>query len=224
VIGVEPSNVASYAAAVAAGKPVYEFKGATLADGLAVPTVGPTSFQVARHFVDYTVLVEEQEIAIAILRLIENTKLVVEGGGAIALAALLPNGPLHGKFKGKKVVALLCGGNIDMTVLGRVIDRGLAADNRLMRFGCVVSDRPGGVATLTRHIADCGVSIKDIYHERAWLQSRIDQVIIIIDFCVFEGGQLWSSEGAKVYTRSRYGCSGCCVARGVEVVFRFTQS
>ena len=99
-------------------------------------------------------------IAIAVLRLIELEKLVVEGGGAAALAAILPGGPLHGKFAGKKVVVPLCGGNIDTTVLGRVIDRGLAADQRLVRFSATVSDRPGGIATLARDMADMGVSVK----------------------------------------------------------------
>lgn len=99
-------------------------------------------------------------IAIAVLRLIELEKLVVEGGGAAALAAILPGGPLYGKFNGKKVVVPLCGGNIDTTVLGRVIDRGLAADQRLVRFSATVSDRPGGIATLARDMADMGVSVK----------------------------------------------------------------
>jgi threonine dehydratase len=92
------------------------------------------------------------------------------------LAAILPGGPYYGKFRGKKIVIPLCGGNVDTTVLGRVIDRGLAADLRLIRFQATVSDRPGGIAQLTRDMADIGLSIKDIYHERAWLHSRIDQV------------------------------------------------
>ena len=178
VIGVEPENVASYKAALKAGRPVNGFKEATLADGLAVPVVGPHSFHVARKHVDYSVEVSEKMIAIAVLRLIEMEKIVVEGGGAAALAAILPGGALYGKFAGKKVVIPLCGGNIDTTVLGRVIDRGLAADSRLIRFSATVSDRPGGIATLARDMADQGVSVKDIYHERAWLHSRVDQVMV----------------------------------------------
>jgi threonine dehydratase len=200
VIGVEPEMVASYAAAVKAGKPVYTFEGATLADGLAVPVVGPTSFEVARNFVDYTCAVSEKHIAIAILRLIEVDKLVVEGGGAIALAAIMPGGPLYGKFKGKKVCALLCGGNIDTTVLGRVIDRGLAADSRLIRFGATVSDRPGGIARLASHMAEIGVSVKDIYHERAWLHSRVDQVIVK---CVVETTGLEHSERMLAFLKEK---------------------
>lgn len=160
VIGVEPENVASFAAALEAGTPVYSFKEGTLADGLAVPVVGPTSFEIARRYVDYTCQVSEKSIAIAMLRLIEIEKLVVEGGGAIALAAVLPGGPLFGRFKGKNVVASLCGGNIDTTLLGRVIERGLAADHRIVRFSATVSDRPGGIAALARDMADAGVCVK----------------------------------------------------------------
>ena len=140
--------------------------------------VGPTAFNVARRYVDYTCTVNEKMISLAVLRLLELEKMVVEGGGAAGLASILPDGPLFGKFKGKKVVIPLCGGNIDTTVLGRVIDRGLAADRRLIRFVATVSDRPGGIANLCRDMADQGVSIKDIYHERAWLQSHVDQVMV----------------------------------------------
>lgn len=160
VIGVEPENVASFQAALRAGEPVNAFKEATLADGLAVPVVGPTAFNVARRFVDNTVTVSEKMIALAMLRLIEMDKLVVEGGGAAALASIIPGGPLFNHFPGKKVCVLLCGGNVDTTVLGRVIDRGLAADQRLIRFSATVSDRPGGIAKLAKDMADIGVSIK----------------------------------------------------------------
>ena len=70
----------------------------------------------------------------------------------------------------------LCGGNIDTSVLGRVIDRGLAADGRLVRFVATVSDRPGGIAELTARLAEVGASIKDIYHERAWLATSVEHV------------------------------------------------
>jgi threonine dehydratase len=79
-------------------------------------------------------------------------------------------------LKGKNIVVPLCGGNIDTTVLGRVMDRGLAADHRLCNFYATVSDRPGGIAKLTQLLFDMGASIKDIYHERAWLQTAVDQV------------------------------------------------
>ncbi|KAG7356569.1 threonine dehydratase [Nitzschia inconspicua] len=177
VFGVEPAFCASYTAALKAGKPVPAPVQNTLADGLAVPVVGPHAFEVARHYVDECVQVDEREISLAVLRLIENEKMVVEGGGAAGLAALLPGGPLdRPEMKGKNVVVPLCGGNIDTTVLGRVIERGLAADDRLVNFYAEVSDRPGGIANLTQLLAEMNASIKDIYHERAWLHTSVDRV------------------------------------------------
>lgn len=178
MIGVEPALCSSYTAALKAGKPVIpdDFVASTLADGLLVPKVGPTAFEVARHYVDECVLATEKEISLAVLRLLENEKIVVEGGGAIGLAALLPGAALDRKeIKGKTVVIPLCGGNIDTTVLGRVLDRGLAADKRLVHFYSTVSDRPGGIAKLTALLHEQGASIKDIYHERAWLYTAVDQ-------------------------------------------------
>jgi len=105
--------------------------------------------------------------------------MVVEGGGATGLSALLPGGPLdRDDLKGKNVVVPLCGGNIDVNVLGRVIERGLAADGRLVRLTIAVSDRPGGIAELCGVLAREGASVKDIFHERAWLHTAIDQVTI----------------------------------------------
>ena len=179
VIGVEPEYCASYTAALKAGKPVEitDIQN-TLADGLAVPQVGSHAFEVAKQYVDECVLVNEQAISLAVLRLIENEKMVVEGGGATGLAALLPGGALFGRtdITGKNIVVPLCGGNIDTTVLGRVLERGLAADHRLCNFYAEVSDRPGGIAKLTQLLSEMGASIKDIYHERAWLHTSVDRV------------------------------------------------
>lgn len=107
-------------------------------------------------------------------RLVEIEKAVVEGAGACGLAAILAG--LLPELKGKRVVIPLCGGNIDTTVLGRCLERGLAVDGRLVKFSVTVSDRPGGIAELCRLMANLGVSIKDILHERAWLKSDIFSV------------------------------------------------
>lgn len=182
IIGVEPENCASFAAALKAGQPVAAFKDTTLADGLAVPIVGARAFRVGKDVVDRMVQVSEEQIAIAMLRLLENESYVVEGAGAAGLAALLPGGPLFNddKLKGKKVMVPLCGGNVDMTVVGRIIERGLVHDGRLARFSVTVSDRPGGIADLTRHIAKSGASIKEIHHERAWIKTSMSTVRVII--------------------------------------------
>ena len=160
MVGVEPVNVASFTAALEAGEPVDGFKMPTLADGLAVPVVGSTSFKIARRYTDAVASVKEENLALAMLRFIEMEKIIVEGGGAAALASIMPGGPLFGRFSGKRVVLCVCGGNVDSTVIGRAIDRGLAADGRLVKLKCIISDRPGGVARLTRDIFEYGGSIK----------------------------------------------------------------
>ena len=134
VVGVEPRNCASFTHALAVGQPEACETTSTLADGLAVPTVGSNAFEVARAHTDDVCIVDEADVALAVLRLLENEKVTVEGGGATGLAAILPGGPYHEKVQGKKVAVPLCGGNIDVTTLGRVIDRGMAADCRLVRF------------------------------------------------------------------------------------------
>jgi len=174
VIGVEPTHVASLTAALEADEPVRIDPGPTIADGLLVPKVGSNAFLIARACVDKVVTVSERWIALAMLRLLEHEKSVVEGGGATGYAALLA-GKLP-ELAGKRVVVPLCGGNVDMAMLGRVIDRGLAADARLIQFTATVSDRPGGIARLTSVLAAEGVSIRDIFHERAWVESNTYQV------------------------------------------------
>ena len=174
IVGVEPSRCASYSAALAAGRPVRVTATSTLADGLAVPEVGARSFEIARTRVDEVVTVEENQIALAILRLAELEKGVVEGAGAAPLAAFLA-GKL-GSLAGKRVVLVLCGGNIDPLVFSRVIEHGLAVDGRLVKFDAVISDRPGGLAELATTIARCGASVQEIVHERTFGEADVSTV------------------------------------------------
>lgn len=174
IVGVEPSRCASYSAALAAGRPVRVTATSTLADGLAVPEVGARSFEIARTRVDEVVTVEENQIALAILRLAELEKGVVEGAGAAPLAAFLA-----GKvpsLAGKRVVLVLCGGNIDPLVFSRVIEHGLAVDGRLVKFDAVISDRPGGLAELATIIARCGASVQEVLHERTFGEADVSTV------------------------------------------------
>lgn len=169
IIAVEPAAAPSLSASLAAGRPVQVAIRPTLADGLAVGKVGETSFAIAAPLIDRVVTVGEELLSLAVLRLLELEKTVVEGAGAAALAALLQ--PVHGglpELRGKKVVLLLCGGNIDLSILERVIDHGLAADGRRWRFTTQVSDRPGGIAKLTACIAAAGASVQEIVHDRAF--------------------------------------------------------
>ena len=177
IVAVEAENVASFSAALEAGKPTKVAMHPTLADGLAIPQVGTNAFQIARPLVDLAVTVTEEQIALAILRLVELEKSVVEGAAATPLAACM-----SGKLKelaGKRVVLLLCGGNIDPNVLSRVIESGLVADGRLCRFTAVISDRPGGLADLAAQIASAGASIKQVVHDRAFASSDVSAVSVL---------------------------------------------
>jgi threonine dehydratase len=177
IIAVEAENVASFSAALEAGKPTRITLHPTLADGLAIPQVGANAFEIAQPLVDKTVTVTEEQIAISILRVVELEKGVVEGAAATPVAACL-----SGKLKelaGKKCVLLLCGGNIDPNVLSRVIERGLVADGRLCRFAAVISDRPGGLADLAMQIAATGASVKQVVHDRAFASSDVSAVNVL---------------------------------------------
>jgi len=174
IIGIESVATASFTAALKAGRPVTIPRRATLADGLAVLKVGTNAFELARRHVDQVVRVSEDWIALAILRMVELEKIVVEGAAAAPLAALMA-GLLPG-LKGKQVVLTVCGGNIDPAILSRVIEKGLVHGGRLTRFTAVISDRPGGLAELSRVVAACGASIKDIEHDRAFSGPDVSAV------------------------------------------------
>ena len=181
VVGVEPAHAACYSAALSAGHPVSVALSPTLADGLAVALIGTRPFEALRRVVDEVVTVDEATIALAILRLIELEKSVVEGAGATPLAAFLGGKLDH--LKGKRVVLALCGGNIDLTMLDRVIEVGLVADGRLTRFTVSIADRPGGLARLAEVIASTGASIKEIVHDRAFAGPDLSAVRVV---CVVE--------------------------------------
>jgi threonine dehydratase len=181
VIGVEPEHAASLTKALALRTPTAITLEPTLADGLAVTTVGQYSFDIAREVVDRVVTVDEASIGLAILRLIELEKSVVEGAGAAPLAGFIA-GKLP-ELRNRTVVLTLCGGNIDTNMLGRVLDVGLVADGRLTRFTVSVADRPGGLARLTSVIAEAGASVHEIAHDRAFSGPNVSQVRVV---CVVE--------------------------------------
>ncbi len=177
VIGVESKATGNYAAAIKAGHPVVRPRRPTLCDGLATLTVGANAFSIARKHVDEVVSVSEDAIALAILRMVELEKTVVEGSAAAPLAAMM-SGKLP-KLAGKNVALAVCGGNIDPAVLSRIIESGLVNDGRLTRFRARISDRPGGLARLTKIIADCGASVKDIAHDRAFSGPDVSAVQVV---------------------------------------------
>jgi threonine dehydratase len=177
IIGVEPRNAPTLRASLDAGKPVAVTPKPTLADGLAVTQVGDLCFEMARQVVDQLVLVDEVQIAKSILRLAELEKLVVEGAGAVPLAAAMDTSL---NLAGKKVVLCLCGGNIDVTVLGRIIERGLAAEGRLCRIFASISDRPGSLAHLLSVIAGTGASVKEVFHDRSFGPADVSRVAVSV--------------------------------------------
>jgi threonine dehydratase len=196
IIGIEPIAAASFRAAVNLGQPQRVEMTSTLADGLAVPEVGGRAFGIARDLIDGLYEVHEEWIARAILRLVESERVVVEGGGAIPLAALMA-GQLE-SLRGKTVVLLVCGGNIDPGVLGRVIENAMVAEGRLTRFRTVISDRPGGLARLAESIAAAGASIRQITHERAFASADISTVEVD---CIIETRNLEHREAVLAKLR-----------------------
>jgi threonine dehydratase len=179
IIGVEAAVMPSLTQALSAGRVVAVPARPTLADGLATTRLGENAFAVLQTRIDRAITVSEELIALAILRLIELEKSVIEGAGAAPLAALL-SGQLP-ELKGKSVVLLLCGGNIDPLILGRVIEIGLAADGRLARLVATISDRPGGLAHLASIIAETGASIQQITHDRVFSGPDVSSVRVVCD-------------------------------------------
>jgi threonine dehydratase len=147
----------------------------TLADGIAVKSLGRITRPLLERYLDRTIRVAEDEIAEAVLGLIEHKRIIAEGAGAVPLAALLN----HGRGLRGPVCLVITGGNIDVTLLERIIDRGLVRTGRLLRFSVVLSDRPGALAKLTAAIGEMGANILHIVHDRLstglpLAQSRVD--------------------------------------------------
>lgn len=143
----------------------------TIADGIAVKKPGDVTFDVCSKYVDKIVTVTEDEIAAAILALMEQHKLVTEGAGAVAVAAAMFD---KLDIEGKKVVCLLSGGNIDVTILSRVIERGLLMSGRTCQLMVELMDKPGQLKNVSRIIADMGGNVISVHHERASEGSDIN--------------------------------------------------
>ncbi len=177
IIGVEPANAACFTAAMAAGQPTRITTRFTLADGLAVAEAGTHTLAIAQPLVDRIVTVGEEALALAILRLAELDKSIIEGAGAAGLAALM-SGSLP-ELAGKRVVLLLTGGNIDPLAHSRVIERGLAADGRIYRFDALISDRPGGLVHLSSILATAGANVTEIVHNRTFAGPDLSRVHVL---------------------------------------------
>jgi len=164
VVGVEAQRVPGMKTSVAAGRVTPVLSAKTLADGISVATVGEHTLPIVSRYVSELVSVGEEAIANAIMLLLEREKTLVEGAGAVGCAALC--GGLIPNTEGRKVVIVISGGNIDMTALARILERGLELDGRLARLKVVVPDRPGSIAELANLIAGQHANILQISQNR----------------------------------------------------------
>jgi threonine dehydratase len=166
VIGVETEVLPCMLQAVEAGRPVTLEPATTIADGIAVKRAGDVTFEHVRRLVDEIVTVSEEEISSAILYLLEREKTVVEGAGAVAVAALLQR-KIRG-LEGKRTVSIVSGGNIDVNLVARVIERGLVKDGRLVRISVHLQDKPGQLAKVSAIVANARANVIEVHHTRAF--------------------------------------------------------
>ena len=164
VYGVQAAGAPSMVRSVKDGKIERLESVATLADGIAVKEPGVNTFELVNKYVDEIVTVTEDEISCAILSLIEEQKLISEGAGAVSVAAVMFD---KIPVKGKKVVCLVSGGNIDVTILNRVIRRGLVKSGRASLLTIELVDKPGQLVGVSKIIADLGGNVTGVHHERA---------------------------------------------------------
>lgn len=177
IYGVQAENAPSMARSRAKNQLVTLDTVATFADGIAVKTPGDLTFAMAKQYVDDVVTVTEDEIAAAILALIEQQKLIAEGAGAVSVAAAM-----FGKLpiQGKRVVCLISGGNIDVNILSRVITRGLVMGGRNSVLQIALEDKPGQLLGVSRIISECGGNVVSVHHERSDANMAISSCFLKI--------------------------------------------
>jgi threonine dehydratase len=179
VIGVQPARLPSVKAALSEGKPVTLPSAVTIADGIAVRRAGERTLPLIQKYVDDIVTVEEEEIANAVLLLLEREKILAEGAGAAALAALVNRKiPIVRDHAGKKIVVIVSGGNIDVTLLARIIERGLVKDGRLVRLRVHLPDYPGALHRLTGILAQHRANIVETSYDRAYHNVNLGDTAI----------------------------------------------
>ena len=175
IIGVQAAGAASMANSLRAGHILTLPEVHTVADGIQVKTPGEKTFAICREAVDEVVTVGEAEIASAILTVLERQKLMVEGAGAVGVAAAM-YGELD--LRGKTVCALLSGGNLDVTMLERIITRGLAREGRTVGFSTVLPDRPRALAGLLGIVSELGANVLEVSHERSSLKADLGSTVV----------------------------------------------
>jgi len=199
VIGVQAARLPSMEAAVHAHHPVTIDPATTIADGIAVRRAGDVTFPVVERYVDEIVTVEEDEIASAILVLLEREKTLAEGAGAVALAALLQH---RTSLKHQRTAVIVGGGNIDVTLLARIIERGLVQDGRLIRLRIHLLDKPGALAELTLLLASHRANIVDTLYNRAYYGVNLGDTAI--DITMETRGREQANELMQALTDASY--------------------
>ncbi len=178
VYGVQAKNAPSMARSREMDEIVTLDTVATFADGIAVKTPGDVTFEMTKKYVDDVVTVTEDEIAAAILALIEQQKLIAEGAGAVSVAAAMYADKLD--LTGKKVVCLVSGGNIDVNILSRVITRGLVMGGRNSVLQIALEDKPGQLVGVARIVSECGGNVVSVHHERSDANMAISSCFLKI--------------------------------------------
>lgn len=164
IYGVQAAGAASMVKSQQEGTPITLDRAETFADGIAVKHPGDITYQLVEQYVDEIVTVSEDEIAAAILALIEKQKVIAEGAGAVSVAAVL----FHKlPVEGKKVVCIVSGGNIDVNILSRVITRGLLTSGRNVSLTIALTDKPGQLQEVSEIIARCGGNVVSVHHDRS---------------------------------------------------------
>jgi threonine dehydratase len=175
VIGVEPDKLPSMLRAREAGTPVTIAPQATIADGIAVRRAGDVTLPLVSRYVDEIVTVDDEETASAILTLLEQEKTLAEGAGAAALAAMLQS---KTNLRHRRTAVLVSGGNIDVTLLAKIIERGLVKDGRQLRIRVYLLDRPGALLHLTEILADQRANIVETIHNRSYYGVSLSETVI----------------------------------------------
>lgn len=176
VIGVQASGAAGMKASLDAGRIVSLESAKTIADGIAVKTPGENTFALCQKYLDEVVTVDDDEIAQAILFLMERGKMVAEGAGAAPVAAIM-----NRKFDvSGKVVAIISGGNIDVTMISRIIEKGMLREGRMSKLRIVMQDRPGQLEIVSRIIGGNGANVMAIHHDRTDVDLDIRDAILEI--------------------------------------------
>lgn len=174
VVGVQAENAAAYPSSIEAGEPVTVTTKPTIADGIAVARPGDLNFPIIRDLVDQIVTVSDDDVARALLVLLERAKLVVEPAGAVGVAAIMSGAV---RDTGRTVV-LLSGGNIDPLMMERVITRGLVAASRYIGIRIMLPDRPGQLARVSQVISDAGANVVEVLHTRHGQGLVINEVAL----------------------------------------------